>query len=143
MDATTRTVHKMANIYRRFCEAPNGCKQSSIAALHAKRPRLFLTMVQAAAADMELSDCQRAVFSQQKAVNAADLALDIAIARAREIYADDADAAGDPSLIAAAERLVEETDSLDALRHDRDIAHVAQLLWMREAKLMIAALSKK
>jgi hypothetical protein len=142
MDAT-HIVHRMAHVYRRFCEGLPRGKETAVAALHAKRPRLFQTMVQAAAADMDLADRKMAVASQLKAVDKAEFALDIAIARAREIYADDTDTAADPSVIAAAERLVEATDSLDALQRERDISQVAQLLWMREAKLMLRELSNK
>lgn len=143
MDAATHTVHKMAHIYRRFCEGLPRGKDVAVAALHAKRPRLFQTMVQAAAADMDLADREMAFASQVRAVDKAELALDIEIARARAIYVDDSDTAADPSVIAAAERLVEETDVLEALQRERDLAQVAQILWMHDAKRMIATLSKK
>lgn len=132
-----QAVYKMADAWRRYCEGRPGCKRGAVAELHAKRPRLFHTMVQAVAADMDLADHEKAVESQEAAVDEAELALDLAIARAREIYVDDYDTATDPRVFVAAERLLKETDALEGVRRERDIAQVSRLLWMREAKLAL------
>lgn len=100
-------------------------------------------MVHAAAAEMTFADLDRRLDAQKTSLAEADDVLELAILRARQIYDDDADTAVDPTVLSAAERLVDEADALEALQRERDVALVAHLLWMREATLMIRAISKK